>query len=203
MLDIRDLGRRPGSMRRSRIRVPAPDNLRVELIGVPERATLDIDVRLESVVEGVLVTADVAAPLRGECGRCLEPVADHLDVQFQELFAYDDSTTSETTDEEMPRLDGDLLDLEPALRDAVVLALPMTPLCQPDCAGLCPTCGERLEPGQGPHDHPQLDPRWAGLSRFAGAEPTGAFETDAFDTDPTDTDPPDTDEQPSTDEKES
>ena len=80
--------------------------------------------------------------MTGECGRCLRAIDDTLDVTFQELYAYEDSTTDETTDEdEVGRMQGDLIDLEPALRDAVVLALPTNPLCREDCPGLCPECG--------------------------------------------------------------
>ncbi|MFL6138034.1 MAG: YceD family protein [Frankiaceae bacterium] len=154
-------------MRRLRLAVPAPAGLSVELIGVPEGAPVQLDLRLESVMEGVLVSGTAVAPVAGECGRCLEPVDDAIEVELQELYAYPDSTTSETTeDDEAARLDGELLDLEPVLRDAVVLALPMTPLCGPDCPGLCAVCGERLaEDGEG-HDHPLIDPRWAALARF-------------------------------------
>jgi uncharacterized protein len=161
-------------MRRLRLRVPAPEGLRVELIGVPPGADLDLDLRLEAVVEGVLASGSVVAPVTGECGRCLERVDDTLAVDFQELYAYPGSTTGETTDsDELPRLDGDLLDLEPVLRDAVVLALPLTPLCSADCLGLCPTCGERLTPGEPAHDHRVVDPRWAALARFSDNHPGG------------------------------
>jgi uncharacterized protein len=146
------------------------------MIGVPEGAPLELDVRLESVTEGVLVTGTVTGPLTGECGRCLNPVSDETVVSVCELFAYPDSATDETTDQdEVLRLDGDLIDIEPVVRDAVVLGLPWTPLCRPDCAGLCPTCGERLDDLPAGHSHDQLDPRWAALARFAD---TGAPEGD-------------------------
>jgi uncharacterized protein len=162
-------------MRRMQLRAPAPADLRVELIGVPEGAEIVVDLRLESVMEGVLASGTALAPLTGECGRCLDPVRDEIEVDLQELFAYADSTTSETTDDETPRVDGDLIDLEPVLRDALVTSLPMTPLCRPDCAGLCPVCGERLDPDDpaAGHDHPVVDPRWAGLARFADVGDNG------------------------------
>jgi uncharacterized protein len=78
-----------------------------------------------------------------------------------------DESTEQDDEEELYHLDGDLLDLEPALRDAVVLALPMSPLCREDCPGLCVECGVRLAdagPGHGHDDAP--DPRWAGLKQF-------------------------------------
>jgi uncharacterized protein len=171
VIDTRELGRRPGSMRRVQVTVPAPDDLAIEVIGVPKGADLQLDLRLESVMEGVLVSGFVVAPLVGECGRCLEPVHDELEVEIAELFAYEDSTTSETVDdeEEVSFMVGDLLDLEPVLRDAIVVELPLTPLCEESCPGLCVDCGERLQVGAPPHDHPVLDPRWAALQAFASA----------------------------------
>jgi uncharacterized protein len=160
VLDTRELGRRPGSMRPLRLSVPAPERLGGELIGVPPGAGVDLDLRLESVMEGVLVSGTATAPLSGECGRCLEPVSDTLTVDLQELFAY---TDSDDQDEDVSLLSGDLLDLEPALRDAVVLALPLTPLCREDCSGLCVDCGERLDDLPADHGHDAPDPRWAAL----------------------------------------
>lgn len=162
VLDTRELGRRPGSMRTVRFPAPAPERLGVELIGVPAGDPLDLDLRLESVMEGVLVSGTATVPLTGECGRCLEPVSETLTVDLQELFAYPESDADDD-DEGLARMEGDLLDLEPVLRDAVVLALPLTPLCQPDCAGLCVDCGERLDDLPEDHGHDAPDPRWAAL----------------------------------------
>jgi uncharacterized protein len=103
----------------------------------------------------------------GECGRCLRPISDSVVVPLQELYAYEHSATDETTDEdEVGRLQGDLIDLEPALRDAVVLALPVTPLCRDDCPGLCPECGVHWDELPAGHSHGQVDPRWAALTQL-------------------------------------
>lgn len=167
VLDTRDLPRRPGAMRTVERTVPAPADLGLDLIGVPEGAAIRLDLRLESVSEGVLVSGTVTGPVEGECGRCLCPVADTLAVELQELFAYAHSTTDETTDEdEVGRMQGDLIDLEPALRDAVVLALPNHPLCRQDCPGLCPECGVRWDDLPADHSHQRLDPRWSALSQL-------------------------------------
>ena len=162
MLDTRELGRRPGSQRRVSFTAEAPAELGIEVLRVPEGSPVELDLRLEAVMEGVLVTGSAEAGLEGECARCLEPVDDTVEVDFQELFLYDDSEGDEL-EEDVSRLEGDLLDLEPVLRDAVVLALPFQPLCRDDCPGLCVTCGARLadDPGHR-HDEP-VDPRWAGL----------------------------------------
>jgi uncharacterized protein len=167
VLNTRDLPRRPGSMRAVERSVPAPADLGLALIGVPEGADLDLRLRLESVSEGVLVSGTVVAPVEGECGRCLRPVSDTIVVSIQELFAYEHSTTDETTDEdEVGRMQGDLIDLEPDLRDAMVLALPNHPLCREDCPGLCPECGAQWDDLPADHSHTQVDPRWAALNQL-------------------------------------
>ncbi len=167
VLDTKDLPRRPGAMRAVERSAPAPADLGLALVGVPRDAELDLKLRLESVSEGVLVSGRVTAPVRGECGRCLRPISDTVDVSIQELYAYEHSATVETTDEdEVGRLQGDLIDLEPALRNAVVLALPNHPLCREDCPGLCPRCGVPLDELPGDHRHEQVDPRWAALSKL-------------------------------------
>jgi uncharacterized protein len=169
VLDTREVGRRPGSRKDYERVVAAPAHLGLDMIGVPHGAPLDLAVRLESVTEGVLATGTVTGQLRGECGRCLIGFTDRLDVEFVELFAYPNSATDATTDsDEVSRLEGDHLDLEPVVRDAVVLSFPLTPLCQPDCRGLCPDCGERIDDLPEGHSHTQLDPRWAALAERLG-----------------------------------
>ena len=122
--------------------------------------------------EEPIAPRDLTGELTGVCGRCLADFTEALEVDFVELFAYPNSTTEETTDsDEIPRLEGDHLDLEPVVRDAVVLSLPLSPLCRPDCAGLCPECGERFDDLPAGHSHDQLDPRWAALAeRFGTAQ---------------------------------
>jgi uncharacterized protein len=167
VLDTRDLPRRPGAMRVIQRTVRAPADLGLELIRVPEGADLTLDLRLESVSEGVLVSGTVSGPVEGECGRCLRPITDSVTVPIQELYAYEHSATEETTEEdEVGRLQGDLLDLEPAARDAVVLALPNHPLCRADCPGLCPECGVPWDELPADHGHTQLDSRWAALAKL-------------------------------------
>ncbi|MEJ3744191.1 YceD family protein [Actinomycetes bacterium KLBMP 9797] len=167
VLDTRELPRRPGSMRTVNRVIPAPADLGVELIRVPEGADLVLDLRMESVSEGVLVSGTASGPVTGECGRCLREIDDSVTVTIQELYAYEHSTTDETADEhEVGRLQGDLIDLEPVLRDAVVLALPSNPLCRDDCPGLCPECGVHWDDLPADHSHQEVDPRWAALSRL-------------------------------------
>jgi uncharacterized protein len=166
VLDTRELGRRPGSQREVTVTVPAPADLGIEVLGVAEGSPVDLDLRLEAVMEGVLVTGSARADLVGECVRCLEPIEEDLVARFQELFVYDDAAHAPDDDDEsdVSRLDGDLLDLEPALRDAVVLALPFQPVCEDDCPGLCVECGARLADDPDHTHEAAIDPRWAGLA---------------------------------------
>jgi uncharacterized protein len=165
VLDTRELGRRPGSQREVSRQVPAPAELGIEVLRVPEGSPVDLDLRLEAVMEGVLVTGTARAGLEGECVRCLDPISDDMEAWFQELYVYDDrdSHVDEDEEDEVRRLEGDLLDLEPLLRDSVVLALPFQPLCRDDCPGLCIECGARLADDPDHTHEAAIDPRWAGL----------------------------------------
>jgi uncharacterized protein len=171
VVDTTKLPRQPGATRALQRVVPAPADLGLELIKVPEGSDLELDLTLTSVSEGVYVSGTVRGSLSGECGRCLDEITETFEVHLAELFAYADSTTEETTDEdEVGRMQGDLIDLEPALRDAVVLALPTNPLCREDCPGLCPDCGVHWDDLPADHSHQQIDPRWAGLSQLTRKE---------------------------------
>ncbi|MGD0685449.1 MAG: YceD family protein [Streptosporangiaceae bacterium] len=147
VFDTRTLG--PGLARVEDRTVPAPPGLGVELVSIPAGAGLLLHVQLEGVVEGTLVTATARAPLAAECARCLDPFTSATEVRLQELFAYE----AGSADADSYLQDGDLLDLEPALRDALVLALPLAPLCSGDCPGLCVECGIRLADAGPGHGH--------------------------------------------------
>lgn len=167
VLDTHELSRRAGQLKEVTRVAEAPEELGIEVIGVPPGSPVDLDLRLESVVEGVLVTGTAVVRLKGNCARCLEEISSTAEVDLQELYCY---PGKELDDAEALRIEGERIDLEPVLRDAVVLNLPFTPLCRPDCAGLCPECGANLnhEPD---HSHAEsVDPRWAELAGWT--EPT-------------------------------
>jgi uncharacterized protein len=172
VLDTRELGRRPGSQLEREFTVPAPDELGIDVLRVPAGSPVEMDLRLEAVMEGVLVTGEAQAELEGECARCLESIEETILVRFQELFAYDDRRGRADdhhdgdagADDETRMLEDDLLDLEPLLRDAVVLALPFQPLCRDDCPGLCVECGARLADDPDHAHEAPVDPRWAALA---------------------------------------
>lgn len=158
VFDLRKLSRQPGTLLEQTLTVHAPSGLGAGLATVPVDAAIALDVRFEAVSEGVLVTGSAAVPLGGECARCLDPLVSSVDVGFTELYRYE--IDPEDVDDESPVLDGDKLDLEQVFRDAVVLALPLSPLCREDCPGLCAECGARLADVGPSHVHDAVDPRW-------------------------------------------
>ncbi|MEV8407387.1 DUF177 domain-containing protein [Streptomyces niveus] len=174
MFDTHELGRRPGALKRLTRSAAAPKDFGIDgVIGVPEGAPVELRIRLESVMEGVLVTGTARATAEGECVRCLEPVRHDVAADFQEMFSYPDAddrgrskqaepADDAEDDEDRLYIEDGLFDLEPVLRDAVVLALPMQPVCRETCAGLCSECGIRLDENPD-HHHDAVDPRWASL----------------------------------------
>ena len=165
VLDTHELGRRAGAMKLIRTTVEAPADLGIAVIGVPPGSPIELDLRLESVVEGVLVSGTASVQVRGECVRCLGEISDQLEVDIQELYVY---PGVEQDDDLASRLEGDLIDLEPLLRDEVVLDLPFQPLCRDDCLGLCVECGANLNDDPDHHHEAALDQRWEVLRGFEG-----------------------------------
>ena len=167
VFDMRALGKRPGEFKDQKRTVSAPDGLGSGLVLVPAGGDVALDLRFEAVSEGVLVTGSAVAPVTGECARCLDPLTSTIEVSFQELYRYLPDPGEDEDDGEERFLDGDSLDLEPAFRDAVVLALPLSPLCRDDCPGLCAECGALLaEAGPGHGHGDKVDPRWGLLAKL-------------------------------------
>jgi uncharacterized protein len=158
--------------------VIAPARIGIELLSIAKGAPVELDLRLESVSEGVLVTGTVAGPTTGECARCLTPISGDVEIHLTELFAYPDSATEATTEEdEVGHVVDDTIDLEQPIIDAIGLELPFSPVCDDDCAGLCAQCGVRLADlvaqGEPDHHHDLIDPRWAKLAAVFPTEPNG------------------------------
>jgi uncharacterized protein len=174
-VNIARLGRRPGAMFSLQETVASPSHIGLEMIGITPGALLDLDLRVESVSEGVLVSGTLSAPITGECSRCLAPFSERIEVALTELFAYPDSLTEATTEEdEVGHVVGDTVDLEQPIIDAVGLELPFSPVCRSDCPGLCPKCGIALATAEPGHHHDEIDPRWAKLAGMVGPENDGA-----------------------------
>ena len=135
---------------------------------------MELDLRFESVHEGILVSGTANVEVTGECGRCLAPLRYEHDVEVQELFFYSDAVSLSDEDEDQHKVENDSVALEPVLRDAVVTSLPFQPVCREDCKGLCSECGARLNDDPD-HHHEVLDPRWSALAGLTGT----AAENDA------------------------
>ena len=172
-VNVRDLIHKPGEMREHSLDIVTKDKLGEGLVAVQAGSELDLDLRLESVHEGILVSAELSVDATGVCGRCLRDITQPVEVEFQELFAY---SSDEAFDYEVH---DDHVDLEPLIRDAVVLSLPFQPVCTPDCPGLDPVTGERLadQPVQRAPD--VIDPRWSALAGLGVAENIGVAEKSA------------------------
>ena len=164
VFDIHELGRRAGAMKEVKRQSPAPDGIGNDVIGVPTTSPIHLDLRLEGVGDGVLATGVAEVQLRGECARCLTEIEADAEIDLQELFLFPGTDPDDT---EASRVEAEMIDLEPVLRDAAMLDLPFIPLCREDCAGLCPTCGVNLNDDPD-HGHGEaIDPRWAELAGWA------------------------------------
>lgn len=166
----RSIGNRLHEQRYGRV-----GELRVADTRMPDTAEVDADVVLDSVDGGIEVSATVVAPWEGECRRCLKPVGGQLRCEVRELYRPRPPGEPPNEDEETYPLSGEMLDLRPLVRDAVLLELPIAPLCRADCAGLCPTCGADLNEGECGCAPVSADPRWAALDvlREAGGTDPG------------------------------
>lgn len=178
-LNTFELPRRAGEMREYELDIEVPEKVGVVLIAVPAGDVIEVDARLESVTEGVLLSAEIFAVAKGECGRCLDPIELVVEKRIQELYLYEKKVERkkgakveddlEIEDELL--MDGDVMDLESPIRDAIVLSLPSNPLCSDECAGLCPDCGGKWAELPQNHAHEVIDARWAGLSGLSIDEP--------------------------------
>jgi uncharacterized protein len=135
---------------------------------VPEGALATCDVTLQSFMGGVMATGTVTAPWAGACRRCAIEVGGELAVHVRERFCEPGSRYGDPDDEEAYPIVDDQLDLRPMVHDAVVLELPLAPLCREDCQGLCPQCGADRNTEQCDCVAPR-DPRWANLDVLRSA----------------------------------
>jgi uncharacterized protein len=177
-IDISRLHRQPGSLLELSFELPAPGDLHVSMARVPEGSPVEMDVSVESVVEGIWVSGAADVDVVAECSRCLDSVEWSQMVSIEQMFRYPATDARgalveepQDDDEETPEVVADTIDMHGPLRDAIVLSLPLAPLCSPDCQGICPTCGERVEVDGDPHDHPVSDPRWSALEQLLAESP--------------------------------
>jgi uncharacterized protein len=157
-IDVRDLVGHPGQSRPVRVDEPV-EGLNVGLAAVPEDAPVEAELLLESVVEGILVSGPLRGSMRLSCARCLKTFDRPFDVSVHELFISDRSDDGD----EYPLATDGAIDIEPMVRDAVVLSMPFSPLCRPDCRGLCERCGGDRNLGECTCGPAPADPRWEPL----------------------------------------
>jgi uncharacterized protein len=176
-VDVADLRRHPGERREVHLE-RSFDDLRVGDVEVPPDQPVALDVVLEAVQGGVEASGRAAARWRGPCRRCLEPVVGDLEVDVQELFV-DDAVEGETYP-----IDHGVVDLAPLVREAVLLALPLAPLCREDCPGpdpeAFPVGAADEEDEEDEEGEPPRDPRWAALdvlrAELEGSDPDSRSE---------------------------
>lgn len=176
VLSVRELLEQPGASEQVEVSWPAPAELSIPLLGIEQNSAMQVDIRLDSVHEGVLASGTVEGTLTGQCSRCLDPITETITVDIQELFQ---SEFDPMIDEDEQHLvEQGLINVEPIMRDALVTSLPFQPRCSPDCQGLCDQCGIRLENAGPDHYHEQLDPRWAALAKLVSDNETEETSTD-------------------------
>jgi uncharacterized protein len=184
IFNTHDLPHRAGEMREHQLSLLLSEPLGVDLLAIKPGESIEVELRITSVDEGVLATGEITAVATGECGRCLDPITWPIDEAFTELFYYETAASraaekgkkgakSISKREEKKDIDleadeltfmiGDEIDLELPIRDAVILNLPVNPLCSDECPGLCQGCGEKWINLPADHAHNPEDPRWAAL----------------------------------------
>jgi uncharacterized protein len=164
-IDVRDLLEHPGSSREVHL-AEGFDGLETTLAEIPPDRPVRVDVLLESVVEGILVSGPLSGRIDYHCARCLKPFSGDFRSEVTELFALEPAVEQD----QYPVREG-AIDLEPMVRDAVLLAIPFSPLCRSDCLGLCERCGGDRNLGECTCP-PAVDPRWEPLGRLGLDRPT-------------------------------
>ena len=159
LIGITELRRRPGTQRPVQVVAPV-EGLAITTARVPDGVDIEIDGVLEAIEGAITLTGTIRAPWVAECRRCLDDVVGEALVELEEVFE-----PRPIPGETYP-IDGDDIDLEPVVRDAVLLQLPLAPLCREDCRGPAPEVFPALpatDADPGDEDGPPRDPRWAAL----------------------------------------
>ncbi|MFP7697275.1 YceD family protein [Trueperella sp. LYQ143] len=152
--------------------IPAPESFGIDVLTVAPDEPIGVNVRISATSDGILVNGRTWACATGECARCLRPVNIELDRPIMEMVFSQDRREELIAqgDEEAQDffvLTDEGLDLEPLIRDALILAMPLTPLCDPECQGLCQGCYERLDDLPADHHHDYRNPDFAALDDLA------------------------------------
>jgi uncharacterized protein len=156
-VNVADLLRHKGARRPVHLASPI-SGLVIGETRVPTRDPIVAELTLESVSDGILAMGHVNGHWVAECSRCLQPIDTWFDLELRELFE------SNPLDEETYPIDGETIDLEPAVRDVVLVELPIAPVCDVECLGLCVECGVNRNEIDCGHTGEVDDPRWSGLA---------------------------------------
>ena len=161
LVPVHDLMHRAGTMREISSKIKLEHSLGAGLAQVAKDTEIDLELRLESVHEGIYVSGGLETKARGECSRCLEPLSMPIKVDIQELFAYSLQVEDDLV------VQDEQIDLEQVIVDSVVLNLPFTPICSEDCLGLCPECGLKMNDDPDHAHEAPIDSRWNELKNFS------------------------------------
>lgn len=153
---VADLVHRPARRRAEKLTGPTDAMVMTETV-VPAGSQLTVDALLEAVSDGVLVTGTGTIGWTAECRRCLQPVSGSTTASFREMYSL------HPVDGETYPIVNDQVDLELVAREAILLDLPLAPVCREECAGLCLTCGADLNDGPCSCAPTAHDPRWSVL----------------------------------------
>ena len=123
---------------------------------------IHVTMHLESLSTGIMVHGTVGATFAGECRRCLRPLREHSDIDISELYQ------QVVEDPDAYAIENDQINLLPMVRENILLAVPLGPLCSEDCPGFCPQCGADLSQGECGCSREVTDPRWAALEALKG-----------------------------------
>ena len=159
LINAAELLRRPGSERRLSLEPTIAD------LGIADRrfdagASVVVSLRLESLTDGIVVDGQLRAPWADSCRRCLTPANGEVVSEVHELYQ------QVVTDPDAFPIVSDQIDLVPMVRENLLLDAPLAPLCRPDCAGLCPTCGIDRNTATCDCDAVVVDPRWDALTQL-------------------------------------
>lgn len=163
-MSVTELLGRPGEHRDLRVSEPI-EGVGTTLARLTEEPVSG-DLRAESVVEGILVTGRVAGTTSVQCARCLRSFDSDVAVDLCELFVAPGHIPQDAEADDTYRVSGTEINLEPMLRDAITLTLPLHPLCRADCRGICAQCGADLNAGDCSCTTNDTDPRWAPLEEL-------------------------------------
>ncbi len=159
LINAAELLRRPGSERRIDLE-PTIAELGIHDSKFDPGSTVAVSLRLESLTDGIVVDGELRAPWSDSCRRCLARATGEVVCDVHELYQH------VVTDPDAFEIVGDQIDLARMIRENVLLDAPIAPLCRPDCAGLCPTCGIDLNLGTCDCVVAAVDPRWDALSQL-------------------------------------